>query len=293
MHSLKGYDIIIKREGGEQVRKIKNGAKKPPLSLLDKTIYIILVLLGFAMLLVMMLGMGLFLPKSIAFADDTIVASYNPAVICALPLTLLIALGIAFLAGRGIDNKQPIFGNKHFKPAGLKPVIKTYPLFSKEFRENLSNGTKRKIKKTVKILLILLIVFSVIYSLGIFPRTVLDKYNNCTSYNMFNNETHRCNITEAEKLVIDIYHNIHYRNADTWGIRLEFSCAHKTHKFTLGSFYEMNTEDTLNYMIYLKSLLSGRYEITNIDRMEKLIWDRGFSAKETQLVYELFDYEAA
>lgn len=271
------------------MKKIKNGAKKPPLSSLDKTIYIFLMLLGFAMALVTLLGLGLILPNSIAFADDTVVASDNlAAAICALPISILVSFMIALPAGKGIENKQPIFGNKRFKPAGLKPVIKTYPLFSKEFRENLSNGTKRKIKKTVTILIILFIVFSLIYSLGIFPRTVLDKHNNVTTYNAFNNKTHGCSITDAEKLVINITKGRH-----SWGIRLQFICADKTHEFGLATFYEMTTEETLNYMIYLKSLFAGRYEITNIDRMEDLIWDRGFSAQETRLVYELFDHKAS
>lgn len=276
------------------MRKIKNGAKKPPLSLLDMTIYVFIIFSGASLGIAVFYFLGFLFPRSIAFADDTVVASSGiAALICAIPLSLMTFFIIAVASGEGVNNKQPIFGNKRFKPSRLTPVIKTYPLFSKEFKKNLSSSTKRDIRKTIKICIIIFMICSLIYIPSICPRTVLDKNNNFTTYNVFNKATHNCTITDAENLIIDIYHNINYRSDDTWGIQLEFSCADKTHQFNLGSFYEMNIEETLNYMLYLKSLMSDRYEITNIDRMGKLIWDRGFSEKETQLVYELFDYEVA
>ncbi len=276
------------------MRKIKNGAKKPPLSLLDMIIYVFIIFSGAILGIAVFYFLGVLFPRSIAFADDTVVASSGiAAVICAIPLFLLTFFIIAVPSGKGIDNKQPIFGNKCFKPSKLTPVIKTYPLFSKEFKKNLSSATKRYIRKTTKICIIIFMICSLIYILGICPRTVLDKNNNFTTYNVFNKETHGCNITYAENLVIDIYRNRHLRGRDSWGIRLKFSCADKIHEFKLGAFYEMNTEETLNYMLYLKSLMSDRYETTNIDRMEDLMRYKNFTTEETQLVYELFDYKAS
>ena len=276
------------------MKKIKNGAKKPPLSLLDIVIYVIFILIGAAVLPLLYLELGLRIPFSIAFADDTVVASDNFfAVICAAPISILLSGMIGFTSARGIDNKQPIFGSKRFKPSGLKPVIKTYPIFSKEFRDNLSNGTKRKIKRTSATLIVLIIIFSLIYSLGIYPRTVLDKNDNIITYNAFNKETHRCSVTDADKLVIDIVYNIHYRSEDSWGIRLKFSCADKIHEFNPGHFYGMNAEETLRYMLYLKSLMYDRYEITNEYRIDDLIRYREYGSQETRLVYELFDHNVS
>ena len=52
----------------------------------------------------------------------------------------------------------------------------------------------------------------------------------------------------------------------------------------------MSYEETLEYMLSLKQILADRYEITNSDRMARLLGERKFNEKEVELVYELFDY---
>ena len=53
----------------------------------------------------------------------------------------------------------------------------------------------------------------------------------------------------------------------------------------------MDTEETLRYLLHLKSFFSKEtYEIEHIERMDKLLDDNDFSDTEIQLVYELLDY---
>ncbi|MBO5007161.1 MAG: hypothetical protein J6C89_06925 [Clostridia bacterium] len=51
----------------------------------------------------------------------------------------------------------------------------------------------------------------------------------------------------------------------------------------------MNTEEMLRYILYLKSLFPGRYEITDADKAYTLIERNHYNAAEACLLYELLD----
>ena len=135
-------------------RKIKT--PKVPLSGLDKFIYIMLWLVGFFSGIVILALGGTALPETVAFSDPSVVAYHGMAFFfCEIPIAGYISLTLMILVAYGWDRKQPIFGNKRFKPKSGQPVIKTFPLFSKEFRDSLSDKQKKRIKRTATVLLIL------------------------------------------------------------------------------------------------------------------------------------------
>ena len=272
-------------------RKIKT--PKVPLSGLDKFIYIMLWLVGFFSGIVILALGGTALPETVAFSDPSVLAYHGMAFFfCAIPIAGYISLTLMILVTYGWDRKQPIFGNKRFKPKFGQPVIKTFPLFSKEFRDSLSDKQKKRIKRTATVLLILLVVCAAILPFGIYPRSVLDNQNHFKHYNSFNQLTDEVTVEEANRLILEIdYSRGHRGSSPSWGIQLTFEYEHRDYSLTLGGFGNMEREDVLRHMLLLKRYFSDdQYEILHIDRMEKLVDYQDFTDAELKLVYDLFDY---
>ena len=268
-------------------------ARKAPLSLVDKTIYICGYVLAIVIPILLFILFAMMIPEWIAYADDNVVAYSSEALptFCALPLIFSLAVIGALILGTCWTKKQPIIGNKSYPPTASRPIIPTYPLFSKAFKQNLSTVSKVKIKKFFRISAIVLTVSAIFLPFGICPREVMDHTCQFKSYNSFNQISHSANIEEAEKLVIEIHKVTQRRSIRTnYGIHLSFVFEDQTYTFSLGSFGERDNEAALEYMLHLKSYFSeGRYEITNTKWMNELV-EEDFSDAEIRLIYELFDY---
>ena len=272
-------------------RKIKT--PKVPLSGLDKFIYVIIWLVSFAWMFVIMLGCGYIIPEVVAFSSPTVVAYSNSvSMFCCIPMAFYMSLTPGILASFGLERKQPIFGNKKFKPKFGQPVIKTFPLFSKEFRDSLSEKQKKRIKRIATVLLILFVICAAILPFGIYPRSVLDNQNHFKHYNSFNRLTDEVTVEEANRLLLEIdYSRGHRGHSPSWGIELTFEYEHRDYKLTLGGFGDIEREDVLRHMLLLKRYFSEeQYEIVNIEDMERLVDYQNFTDAELKLVYDLFDY---
>lgn len=274
-------------------RKIKgkNAAKKPPLSKLDKAIYIVGIMLGIAWGITFMFICIATIPKAVVSSDESII-SYNSRISglwCELPLIMFFWFFPGVLFACLMNAKQPIFGNKRYKPPTFAPVIKAYPLFSKEFRQNLTDEAKRKIKKTAKSILITFIVCVIIFPFGIYPREAIDKNYNFLSYNSFDQKIRSSNIKEADHLIIRITSG---RRSSRRYIRMEFKFEGKTYTFSEHHFDGMTREEALKHMVYLKSFFDeDEYEIINAHLIDAYIYQRGYSNTELALVYDLLDYK--
>lgn len=270
-------------------RKVKRGAQKPPLSGLDKAIYVFLILLSMGLLVAALL-IYLYILDYIAFSDESIVAKEATlGMIFAIPLVMFIGMFPMITFAYGYKAKQPIFGNKRFRTPAFAPLLKTYPILSKEFRQNLTDENKAKIRKNTKSILVIFFVCVLLFTFGIYPRKVLDKDNNFTSYNSFNKKIHSYNIEEADNLVIRIHR---HRRGAGYSIEMDFEFDGQKYNVGQGSFNNMSREETLEYMVYLKSFFDeSEYEITNIKRMDDLLYYNDFTNVERELVYEVLDYK--
>ena len=273
-------------------RKIKT--PKVPLSRLDQFIYLMLSLLWGAFCIATELVFGIVIPEALAFSDASVIAKEGVAgIFCAMPMAFFGAAPLLIAMGHAWQIKQPIFGNKKFKPKFGKPVIKLTPLFSPEFRKNLQEDQKKYIKKILISFVITFTVCALIVPFGFFPRKVLDNENTFKTYNSFNHVTHEAALEEATCAVIRITRSSSGRRGGRrhWGITMKFVFEEKTYYVTLGSFGDMEREDVLRYMLSLKDYFKdGRYEILSTEWMDRLIDDKNFTATEQKLVYDLFDY---
>jgi len=264
-------------------RKIK--MPKMPLSTLDKLIYCLIFLLGCLLPIFLMLSLGVTLPQKLAFRDPSIVASDSVAALLTSALLSLALAAPCALAMYGFQAKQPIFGNKKFKPKTFTPILKTFPIFSKEFRNSLTDKTKRKLKRIAVIVTACILITALAYTFCLYPRNVLDQKNNILTYNSFNQITRVDSIESAQKLIIRITRGRHR----TYGISLDFVFEDESYSFGFNNFAEFTTQEKLEYMLYLKEHFRGRYEFANANRIDNLLSYANFTDTEADLIYQLFD----
>lgn len=276
-----------------KLKKISSQVKKPPLSVIDKLIYYTIIILNYILMVVLILCVGKML-NTLLFFDESIVAGYNrESIINFVPIVLVITMTPCCIAGYGLRIKQPIIGNKKFKPNILKPTIKIYPLFSKEFKEDLSYKSRKKIKRIAKTVFIAFLVSVFIVPFGIFPKVVLDSNNNCATYNSFNQITDKRNLDDANEMEIAIVKR-RYRASVYYVIKTSFVFEDKVYNYYIG-YYKGDTEESLRYILQLKKIFEDNsdktYKIIGIDKMEKMMAEKEYSNTEQSLIYELFDYD--
>lgn len=192
-----------------------------------------------------------------------------------------------------MGRKQPIFGNKRYKPKGFQPLLPVYPLFRKAFRESISKKSKDKIKLILLILLALSTVCIALFPRGIFARKTLDRDNVFCSYDTLNEITHRAQVEDAEKMTIEIHRSHRRKGRDHYYIQLSFHFQDQTYSFLDREFFAAKDLEALEQMLYLKSFFKkGEYEILHSEYMPELLNDQHYSSKERALVYQLFEYNS-
>jgi hypothetical protein len=269
--------------------------KEAPLSFLDSTLYILFIIVFLFICFAPMIIFGLILPEQYAYSSEAVIAFDNSnqwELLFVFPFCISLILTIAMLLAHiGI---RPFFGNPHYKPKPRESIIHKDPLFSKAFWRNLSQDTIDDIKKTAIGGLIALLLTAPLLQLCIYPRVVIEDNDRLITYNVFNKVSHSAHVNEAEQLKINIYKTSHKNSTIyDYGIEITVLFEEKSYSFKLGDFKKMNTEETLRYLLHLKSFFSKEtYEIEHIERMDKLLDDNDFSDIEIQLVYELLDYKS-
>lgn len=269
-------------------RKIKRGSQRPPLSGSDKLIYAVLIVLGFASLALIWVFCDL-IPTCIARTQTGLVAFRNDAAWISPLLLFLVAAFTPLVAGSyGLERKQPIFGNKRFRPKGLTPMQPVYPLLSREFCDHLSKRD-RKIWKNVIVSLSLIFALSlVLLPWGLCPRHTLDDTDTLRTYNAFNRVTHMLTLAEAERLEITIEKNTHRHRSTTYHPMLIIEQDGHIYRLNWNDFPGCDRDEALEHMLHVKSYFAdGEYQITEHQRLEPLL--ETADVHREKLLRELFD----
>ena len=267
-------------------KKIKHGAQRPPLSWIDKFIYLILGLLCFGLCIFSAVYLAFILPDTLH--NDTVDVLWKDfglsSWLATMPMfviwTIFLTLSIC-----GRKKRIPIFGNPNFKAKSFSPIIKVYPLVSPEYRENFTNK-ERKSLRAVTIFLAVWIPFSLLlYPMGLYPREVYLKNDTLVSYNMLNNESHRGHISSAESLKIH-----------TWSPRHDYDCYIALTIYFDKENYTFELSDSIEDIekaIHIKSFFhKDQIQISTPDRtIRKLISQYGSKNPDTiPLLYKLYEY---
>lgn len=272
-------------------RKKKHGAQKPPLSALDKTIYRITIMAGIGLILLLWLLFGLWIPGKIGYLGEGAIACGDQwGILTAMPFGFCIGVTVILIASKGLDTKQPIFGNKKAKASVFSPMLTVYPLVSKEFWEKMTDKTKKNIKWWSIFFLVIFIICLTVLFLGLYPRSVLYEDGNIENYGITNQITDYEHIDMADSMTLEI--DAQKRNKSVrydYYLYLNFSFGGETYSFEIDEFEKMSDKNALLYMQSLKERFGERCELIGADLSKELIAEKQWGSEEKALLYELFD----
>ncbi len=220
-------------------RRKKLTAKYTPLSFIDKMIYFILTI---ALCAIYLLIAGIFfefLPMQFANGQGTFIACYNTASsLFPLPFWGTTVFASCFGLIILIKKRQPFFGNKKY--ISKTPTIKTYPLFSKEWKTRprvvKSNKQKQKERKIICICVLAYVLLFLLAFLGIAERKIITMENTVEKYNIFNQVTDVNQLDNADKIIISFGNPYHQTSGRDEAARIKLVYENETYEFDVGSF---------------------------------------------------------
>ena len=270
---------------------IKTKAKKPPLSTLDKTLYFFAMMCAIVLCLGVLLLCGFVFPRLWAFRDPEVIASYQVAgIFMSFPMIALFAFVPGLLVAFQIDKKQPLFGNKKYKPKWSEVVIVTPPLFSKRYFTQLSDKQKKKILTVSVVLLVLFVISLALMLMGWNYRVDLCHDGAIKEYNVFGRQTEQVQLQDADSVTIRIDERWR-KTRYLYHIDIEMTYQDKTYVCTQGEFSSWDEEQKLLYLLHIKSLVNDQLILENEEYIEDLIHSHRYTESEKQLIYELFDLD--
>ena len=280
---------------GKKSKKSKTKRRRtPPLSFLDKTIYITAFILGTAFsIFIFVAYMGLV--ESIAFNDPGAVAYYPGAgMLLCLPLLCFI-MGLALAPSAiGLDNKRPLFGNPKIKYGEHPYREDCYPLFSKKkYHVNERPVNKRMRLFTVVLLCIIFLISAALFPFSLYNRTVLYSNNSIKKFNVINEVTKVYTEDDFESLTISARRVTHGKGDSRWEslIDIELSDGEDI-QFSIDDFDLRTPEGKdvyLEKMLELKSILpAGKITIEGAENVEKVAEEWDFTEEQTRKLEEIF-----
>ena len=271
-------------------RKKKHGAKKPPLSALDKTIYDLMIIIGVILAFLLTFTFGKWIPSAIALSEVSALACGEQwGLFASFPIFMWISGAFIGIASYGLEQKQPIFGNKDMKAYVFQPVLKVYPLVSKEFWQKLSAKAKRKLLILGITLAVLFVVSVVILLLGIYPRVILFEDMHMERYGITNQMTDVRHLDTADSVTIEIDSHGGGKTPIRYNLYLRIFWGKESYDFEISEFLEMSDAEALHCIISIKEQFGSRVNFVRKDMADRLIRDQSWGSEEKALLYELFE----
>ena len=275
-------------------KKKKHRIQTPSLSALDKGIYYCLIAVAVVT--------GLFMYPAIfgrfrrsVFENVHLLAQSNLGIIPLSFFGMLIGVGFALVIDRLRRKKQPIFGKADVK-YGSPRWKSVYPIFSKQFWNNLYSNKKNLV---VGFLCVIAFAFVVVSAtlLGLLPRECLYDDGSIAVYNCFNERIVKYDQSDVAE--IRIYTRTYYerRGPDDWGIEMKLSM--KDGEVFFFPYQDFHTRDD-----DIRGSITGMYQIKRCfnssiitidgkENVEYVVRDINLNRQEADLLRSLFDVDAS
>ena len=275
--------------------KKKNRNRRPPLSLLDKSIYWLILLLSviFSLLFVFCFED---ITTAIAFQNTEVVA-YNShaSFLLVMPLLLYVEISALVFCIMALEGKKPIFGNRKVQYGATPWEKDCFPLFDARRKSVYVKPSQKRFRRDMMIVWIVgFFVCSLFAPLGFFGRDCLTNDNCIISYNVLNQEDSSLYTTDDfSNLTIQAKYVSGYRSADYWKYEIIIEMKDgKTFTFSNRDFGRRkdNYRDLcLEKMLEVKSFFaSDLITIKGEQNIKEVVDYLGLNDEQTQLLQELF-----
>ena len=178
--------------------------KAPPLSRLDKGIYVFLSVLAFGITFSPLIA-GLLLGDRVSFSDPTVIGNTKPGRFALWVLLSMFVSGVSLFSvlAVGMANRQPFFGRKDVIYGFRGGRVDIHPLFRK--RETPLKPAKKRERGLITVLVAVALLVPILLSvLSVYERADLHKDLSITVKNGFNTETKRMEAEEIRTVTFSI-----------------------------------------------------------------------------------------
>lgn len=266
-------------------RKRREKRPNPPLSPLDKGIYIALLIIG-VIAGMCIIGLHFDLRERLAFSDGALASNVQSlALLCSLPLMLFIPFSsLVFFSICFVVYGKPIFGNKKVEYGVYPWPTKLYPLFDPRKKLHPKSAEeRRKIRKGLCLWLAALFICLVLFAEGIARRCSLYDKGEVRHYNCFNSVSAVYCIEDFESVKFRTYN---MSKSSSWTYEMVLSRGEwKNCIFSAGDFYDRNTD--IDIMLSIKEMFpDGMVKYHGAERVELI---KSLSPEEMSKLRELFN----
>lgn len=276
--------------------KKKRMLRNPPLSFLDKTIYIMTALLT-VLPLVFLIGISELIHNYfISQFDASMVAMVSRlTIIWAILFLLFLAITAICLIVVPYSKKKPIFGNKKISYGVYPWTSDCYPRFGKQGRKPVLTEKKKKSRR-IKIILwsVTFVVLLATVPFSLYGRKCLNENNTIAYYGVSNKVYSEYDTEDFSHLNIRTgWQRNHVRTITGYwyyAIEIEMKDGESLYLEHADFRQDYDHEETLNKMLEIKKLFkSDEITIVRADDVEIIIDEFNLNEKETALIKDLFD----
>ena len=279
----------------QRKKKKKHEAPMPPLSALDKFIYIALIVINFIVCIIFGLLIGI-IKHLIAFSDNTVIASRAPfSDLLFIPFLLFIMLFGFISLLLSMNSKTPVFGKKGITYG--PPMYKAkYPLFMRNKPDVYVKPSEKQWRKTKRVLISGVLILTLIpLAFSFCGRKCITKDVTLQRYNAVNIKRAEYTVDEIKSATFRTYYSLGTRHSTGhWEISVKLTTNNnKNFKFLYSDFKPFGEgmhSETLDMLLSIKSKLdSADIEYDGTDNLDDVAKAKGFNPKEKEMLYELFN----
>ncbi|MBR4132233.1 MAG: hypothetical protein IKT99_04585 [Oscillospiraceae bacterium] len=270
-------------------RKKDTAHRTPPLSRLDKAIYIVSMSLYLFLIFAAYNG-WVKLHNRIAFRDPAVIA-YRSGSLAAVPALVVAAGGFIALLSC-YESKRPIFGNKTIRYGDYPWKTNLFPLFGPQHKSVQRRPTEQQFRRIVtRVVAGVLAVTLLLLAIDINRRTCLRDDRTIVTYNSLNRPGEPVSIArDCDRITIKVYDYRYFRSWSTfwyYGVII-YRADGKKYEFTSRDFNCGHT-DCIRQMLAIKALFSpSQITIERDDQLPSVIKDRNLDEAQAALLRRLF-----
>ena len=270
-------------------RKKDTAHRTPPLSKLDRAIYIIAMLLFGPLILGILIGWDE-LHERIAFRDPNVIA-FKAGIFAVFPF-LLFLVGVLIALACCYSSKRPIFGDKTIRYGDYPWKTDFFPLFGPQHRTVRRRASEQRFRTAVLRIAAGALVLSLLLAfLGVYRRICLRDDRTIVTYNSLNQAGEPVSIARGcERITVRLYDYTSHRSWSTYwyyGVII-YRADGKKYEFTSRDF-NCGQADCIRQMLAIKALFSpGQITVEREDMLDDMIKYNQLDEAEAALLRRLF-----